>query len=83
MRAVGSSQPITVNGIKGRSIDLQGTSPVSRNGQPQRERDWLVMLPDASQDNGFIYFIFVAPENDFASLRPTYERILKTARLQQ
>lgn len=81
MRAIGSPQAITVNGIKGRSIDLQGSSPLATNGKQQAERDWLVMLPDASKDNGFIYFVFVAPENDFASLRPTYQRMLKSAQL--
>ncbi len=81
MKAIGSSQPITVNGVKGRSIDLQGASPIARNGQTLRERDWLVMLPDPSQDNGFVYFIFVAPENDFASLRPTYQKMLRSAQL--
>lgn len=81
MRAIGSPQPITVNGVRGRSVDLEGNSPVTRSGQPQRERDWLVMLPDSSRDNGFIYFIFVAPESDFGALRPTYEKILKTAQL--
>lgn len=81
MRAIGDPQPITVNGVRGRSVDLQGNSPVARNGQTQRERDWLVLLPDKSRDNGFIYFIFVAPENDFGALRPTYEKMLKTAQL--
>jgi Zn-dependent protease with chaperone function len=81
MRAIGSPQRITVNGVRGRSVDLEGNSPATRNGQPERERDWLVMLPDSSRDNGFICFIFVAPENDFDALRPTYERMLKTAQL--
>jgi beta-barrel assembly-enhancing protease len=81
MSAIGNPQPITVNGLRGRAVDLQGNSPVARNGQPERERDWLVLLPDKSRDNGFIYFIFVAPENDFGTLRPTYERMLKSAQL--
>ena len=81
MRAIGKPQVITVNGVRGRSIDLQGNSPVTANGQPQRERDWLVMFPDTSRDNGFVYMIFVAPENDFNTLRPTYQRILQSAKL--
>ncbi len=79
LRTVGSPQPITVNGVRGRSVEMEGNSPVARNGQPERERDWLVMLPDSSRDNGYVYFIFVAPENDFASLRPTYEKMLNSA----
>lgn len=82
LRATGSPQSISVNGVSGRSVYLQGDSPVARNGQTTRERDWLVMLPDPSQQNGFVYFVFVAPENDFNSLRPTYEKMLKSSRLQ-
>jgi len=81
MSVVGSPQVITINGVRGRSVDLQGNSPISRNGQPDRERDWLVTVPDSSQDNGFVYFIFVAPENDFNALRPTYQQMLRTAQL--
>ncbi len=81
LRAIGSPQPITVNGVHGRSVDMEGNSPIARNGQPERERDWLVMLPDSSRDNGFVYFIFVAPENDFGTLRPAYEKMLKSAQL--
>jgi Zn-dependent protease with chaperone function len=81
MRAIGKAQVITVNGVRGRSIDLQGNSPVTSNGQPERERDWLVMFPDVSRDNGFVYMIFVAPESNFQTLRPTYEKILQSAHL--
>ncbi len=81
MKALGSPQAITVNGVKGRSVDLQGNSPIASNGQQQRERDWLVMLPDSSQQNGFVYFVFVAPENDFSALRPTYQKMLRSAQL--
>jgi Zn-dependent protease with chaperone function len=82
LRSIGSPQRITVSGTQGRSVDLTGNSPVMSNGRPLRERDWLVMLPNRSQQNSFIYFVFVAPENDFDQLRPTYERMLKSVRLQ-
>jgi hypothetical protein len=81
LRATGSPRSITVNGIPGRSVELTGNSPVTNRGQSQRERDWLVMLPAQAQQNGVVYFVFVAPENDFNQLRPTYERMLNSVQL--
>jgi Peptidase family M48 len=82
MRPAGDIQKIRVNGVLGRSVDLLGQSPLAgRDGQPQRERDWLVTLPD---DNGAgISLIFVAPENDFSRLRPTFEQMLRSFHLNQ
>lgn len=77
----GSPRSIKVSGVQGRSIELTGNSPVTRNGQPEIERDWLVMLPDRSQQNGVIYFVFVAPESDFSQLRPTYQKMLDSVQL--
>lgn len=81
LRANGSPRSVNVNGIQGRSIELTGNSPVTKSGQPQRERDWLVMLPDQSQQNGLIYFVFVAPEGDFNRLRSTYQKMLNSVQL--
>jgi peptidase M48-like protein len=82
MRAAGEVQKIRVNGVLGRSVDLLGQSPLTGpDGQPQRERDWLVTLP--YNGGGAVSLIFVAPENDFARLRPTFEQMLKTFRLNQ
>ena len=80
MRQAGEIQKIRVNGVLGRSVDLLGQSPIAgRDGQPLPERDWLVTLP---ADNGAnVSLIFVAPENDFSRLRPTFEQMLKTFRL--
>jgi hypothetical protein len=80
LRAVGSPQPITVNGAKGESLELLGTSPVQRNGSAQRERDWLVAL--SRPGGGLQYLIFVAPEPDFSVLRPTFETMLRTFHLE-
>lgn len=75
----GNPQSIRVNGVQGRSVDLTGTSPVQQNGQPARERDWLVTLP--RPQGGLLYMIFIAPENSFNQLRPTYEKMLKSVQL--
>ncbi len=76
LRATGSPRPVSVNGVNGRSVDLVGTSPVQQNGQPMRERDWLITLP--RQQGDLLYVVFVAPERDFDQLRPTYEKMLQS-----
>ncbi|HSU33828.1 MAG TPA: M48 family metallopeptidase [Bryobacteraceae bacterium] len=78
LRANGGSQPIQVNGQQGRSVEMTGTSPVQQNGRPARERDWLVTLP--APQGGLVYLIFIAPENTFSQLRPTFQRILDSTR---
>ncbi|HMK31452.1 MAG TPA: M48 family metallopeptidase [Terriglobales bacterium] len=77
LQPVGEAQPITVGGVQGRSVTLQSTSPFpAANGHPQKERDWLVTVP---QPNGFVIFlVFVAPESHFDRFRPTYEAMLKS-----
>ena len=75
---MGKSEPITVGGIEGRSTHLQSPSPFpDANGQPQKERDWLVTVP--RNEGSVIFMIFVAPQSDFARLQPTYEAMVKSA----
>jgi len=77
LQPVGNAQPITVGGIQGRSVTLQSTSPFpAANGQPQKERDWLVTVPQ--RDGSVIFMIFVAPESEFARFEPTYQAMLKS-----
>ena len=80
MQATGRARQIRVNGVSGRSVDLISTSPLQSNGGPVRERDWLVTLPRS--DGSVIYMVFIAPEQQFNQLRPTYEQMLKTLRMQ-
>lgn len=50
-------QPITAGGIESRSTYLQSPSPFpDANGQPQKERDWLVTVPRS--DGSVIFMIF-------------------------
>jgi Zn-dependent protease with chaperone function len=80
-KQVGNPQPINVNGVSGRSVELLSTSPIQGpNGQQLRERDWVVTVPRG--DGSAVFFVFVAPEPDFDHLRPTYESMLKSLRLQ-
>jgi beta-barrel assembly-enhancing protease len=73
MRVSGQPERIAVNGLEGRSIYLLGNSPIEQSGHALPERDWLVVVPRPS---GLLYLIFVAPEKDFAELRPAYQRML-------
>jgi len=79
LQVVGNPRSIRVSGVEGRSVDLAGTSPVEQNGQPLREHDWLVTLP--RPQGGLLYLIFIAPENDFGRLRPTFEKMLNSLQL--
>jgi hypothetical protein len=73
----GKSQPITVGGLEGRSTLLLSASPFpDANGQPQKERDWLVTV--TRNDGSLVFMIFVAPDADFPRLQPTYEAMLKS-----
>jgi Zn-dependent protease with chaperone function len=80
LRARGSPQPVRVNGIEGRSVDLTGESPIEQNGHPEPEHDWLVALP--RPDGAVVYAVFIAPERDFSQLRPTYESMLRSLHVQ-
>jgi Zn-dependent protease with chaperone function len=82
LRVIGHDEAITVNGVRGRSVDMTGRSPIDdSSGRPARERDWLVMVP--WQQGRDIYLVFVAPESDFDRLRPTFEQMLRSFQLAQ
>jgi hypothetical protein len=74
-RALGNPADVQVAGARGRTVHLQSTSEFpGANGQPQQERDQLVTIP--RPDGTVIYLVFVAPESDYQSLSPTFEKIL-------
>ena len=79
LQPMGQPQPITVAGVQGRAVALQSTSPFpAANGQPQKERDWLVTVPQ-SQDTT-VMFVFVAPQSEFERFLPTFESILRSVK---
>jgi Zn-dependent protease with chaperone function len=81
LRAVGSDQNITVNGRQGKSVMLVGPSPLKdQSNKPERERDWLVATQ--RQDGSVIYFVFIAPDQDFAQLQPSFEKMLRSLKTQ-
>ena len=79
MQVSGNMSNISVNGMQGRSVYLTGTSPIQSNGRPVAERDWLVTLPRSQ--GGLFYIVFIAPEPEFNSLKPTYQKMLQSLQL--
>jgi hypothetical protein len=76
-RAVGNATDVQIAGAHGRTVHLQSTSDFpDANGQAQKERDQLVTIP--RPDGTVIYLVFVAPESDFQSLSPTFEKMLQS-----
>jgi len=80
LREIGHDENIRVNGVGGKSVDLIGTSPLrDQSGRPGQERDWLVAF--RRPDGSLVYMVSIAPDKDFESLRPTFERMLKSLKL--
>jgi hypothetical protein len=79
LKPVSNAEVLDVNGVQGRSVMMQSTSPFpSANGQPQIERDWLAVVPQSK--DLVLFFIFVAPQPEFGRFEPTYEAMLKSLR---
>jgi predicted Zn-dependent protease len=79
LHAHGTPQPVRVNGVEGRSVDLAGESPIQQDGSTALEHDWLVALPHPQ--GGLLYAVFIAPERDFSDLRPAFENMLRSLHL--
>lgn len=80
-RQVGKAQKIKVNGVSGRSVELLSNSPIQdSSGQPLPERDWVVTMPRS--DGSAVFLVFVSPQRDFDHLRPTFQQMLKSLRVQ-
>ena len=79
LQSSGRIQDIEVNGLRGRAINLRGTSPIQQNGQSLPERDWLIGLP--RPEGGLLYIVFVAPENQFSQLSSTYQAMLNSLQI--
>jgi Zn-dependent protease with chaperone function len=76
MKQVGEIQPVTAGGSPAGSAELETVSPMpDRDGQSQRERDWLVAIP---RGNSAVFLVFVSPLQDFDRLRPTFDQMLQS-----
>lgn len=67
---------LSVNRRQGRSIEFISNSPLSTARRAVYERDWMVTVQ--RPDGSLSYLIFIAPEKDFNSLRPTFKNILNS-----
>jgi len=77
LQTMGKATDVTVAGVRGRIVNMQSTSPFpDAKGQSQKERDRLVTIP--RQDGSVIFMVFVAPEQDYERLSPTFERMLQS-----
>lgn len=80
LRVVGNDEDIRVNGVRGKSVELIGPSPLrDANGRPLGERDWLVTL--RRSDGSLLYVIFISPERDFKQFLPTFNQMLRNFRV--
>ncbi len=73
----GPAANVIVNNVQGRSLEATNTSAGSAGAA---EHDWLVAVPQS--DGALRYVVFVAPEADFNQMRPTFEQILRTLKVQ-
>lgn len=80
LRALGNPENIRAGGASGKSLDLIGTSPLKdQQGGAVKERDWLVTF--RRSDGTLLYFVFIAPDRDFGSMRPSFEQMLRSLQL--
>lgn len=69
---------LTVNGTNARAFNLTATSLLKNSsGQKQNELDRIVAIP-RGDGKSVDWIVFVAPENDFHLLAPTFERMLQS-----
>ncbi len=77
LKQIGHDETIRVNGVAGKSVDLIGSSPIKdAQGKPLEERDWVVTVQ--RKDRTVLYLVFISPDKDFGSMRPTFEAMLRT-----
>jgi hypothetical protein len=76
LEQVSQIEGITVGGRAANGVELRGRSPVVEGGANLPERDWMVTVwrPDGDLD----YIVFVAPERDFATLKPLFAEMLSS-----
>jgi Zn-dependent protease with chaperone function len=74
LRIYDSPRKIQVDGADALSTMLAGNSPLQQEGRPLAERDWLVTMQ--RPEGGMLHLVFIAPENDFSKLQPTFQKML-------
>ena len=73
-------QPGSPTGISVGGVQAQAVHSVDRSANGGRgEHDWIVGVPLSQTMR---YFVFVTPEPDFEAMRPTFEKILNSVRVE-
>ena len=79
LSALGQPISLVIGGQAGSAGDYRGHSPIAGSGgAPLEEHDWIVTV--ARPDGNLSYMVFVAPERDFARLKPTFARMAQSLR---
>jgi len=78
LQQAGDITTLTVNGQPANAVELRGHSPVANGGVALEERDLLVTV--ARPDGSVNYMIFIAPEPDYATLKPVFTSMLQSFR---
>lgn len=79
MQAEGGAQQLSVSGLQGLAVNLRSASPLaSANGNQVAERDMLVTIQ--RQDGSVLWLLFIAPEQQFNALSPTFRQMLDSLR---
>lgn len=80
MRLISDAQPVNITGLRGLAVNLQSPSPLAdSNGEPVPERDMLVTAQ--RPDGSVLWLLFIAPEQRFQQLSPTFKRMLDSLQL--
>ena len=74
----GGFSAMQIAGQPALAINLSGRSPVETNGSAEVEHDWMITV--ARSDGDVSALIFVAPEPQFDSLKPTFDLMLQSFR---
>ena len=67
---------MSVGGRAAKSMEMLGKSVIRVNGEPIAERIRLVALQ--GKGSLVLYMAFVAPDADFDSMPPTFDRIMRS-----
>lgn len=70
-----AARRVSLGSAKGQSAHSHNQAANGGRG----EHDWIVA---AATRDGLRYFVLVAPESEFEAMRPTYERVVNSIRLQ-
>jgi hypothetical protein len=76
LRQSGNPVNLTVGGRAAKAVEMLGESPIREDDQAIPERVRLVGVQTKSST--VLYLLFVAPDADFDTLRPTFDRILRS-----